>query len=186
MHSTPGSLLERLREPRDQASWARFVDLYTPLLFHWARRAGLQEQDAADLIQDVFRVLVQKLPTFTYDHQRSFRGWLHTVLLNQWRTSLRRRTTEVPLEDMGTLLTQPGEQDAYIEKEYRSYLIKRALQMMQTDFQPLTWQACWQHVACDRPAAAVAAELGMTVKAVYLAKARVLRRLRQELQGLFD
>ena len=185
MHTTPASLLQRLREPGDQASWARFVDLYTPLLFHWARRTGLQESDAADLIQEVFQVLVQKLPAFAYDKQRSFRGWLRTVLLNQWRASLRRRT-EQTLDVDDAHLAQPDDQEAHMDKEYRDYLISRALQVMKTDFQPLTWQACWQHVACDRPAAAVAAELGMSVKAVYLAKARVLRRLRQELEGLCD
>jgi RNA polymerase sigma-70 factor (ECF subfamily) len=185
MHSTSASLLERLRQPTDQASWARFVDLYTPLLLHWARRAGLKEQDAADLIQEVFQILVQKLPGFSYDEKRSFRGWLRTVLLNQWRTRLRRRT-EQPLNDGGADLVQIRDQDDYIEKEYRDYLISRALQVMETDFQPSTWQACWQHVACNKPAATVAAELGMTVRAVYLAKARVLRRLREELDGLCD
>jgi RNA polymerase sigma-70 factor (ECF subfamily) len=185
MHSTPASLLERLRQPGDQASWARFVDLYTPLLFHWARRAGLKEQDAADLIQEVFQTLVKTLPAFDYDKNRSFRGWLRTVLLNQWRTGLRRRT-EQPLDDGAARLVEAGGQDAFIEKEYRDYLISRALQLMKTDFRPSTWQACWQHVACNKPAATVAAELGITVRAVYLAKARVLRRLREELDGLCD
>jgi RNA polymerase sigma-70 factor (ECF subfamily) len=185
MHSTPASLIERLRQPGDQASWARFVDLYTPLLLHWARRAGLKEQDAADLIQEVFQILVKKLPAFVYDKKRSFRGWLHTVLLNQWRRGLRRRT-EQPVADGDARLVEAGDQDAFIEKEYRDYLISRALQLMKTDFQPSTWQACWQHVACNKPAATVAAELGMTVRAVYLAKARVLRRLREELDGLCD
>jgi RNA polymerase sigma-70 factor (ECF subfamily) len=185
MHSTPVSLLERLRRPGDEASWARFVDLYTPLLLHWARRTGLKEPDAADLIQEVFQILVQKLPGFAYDRNRSFRGWLHTVLLNQWRTGLRRRT-EQPLDDGDADRVEAADQDGFIEKEYRDYLISRALQVMETDFQPSTWQACWQHVACNKPAATVAAELGITVRAVYLAKARVLRRLREELDGLCD
>jgi RNA polymerase sigma-70 factor (ECF subfamily) len=79
-----------------------------------------------------------------------------------------------------------ADQDALIEKEHREYLVSRALTIMKTDFQPATWQACWEHVVCGRPAAEVAAELAMSVKAVYLAKARVLRRLRQELEGLWD
>jgi RNA polymerase sigma-70 factor (ECF subfamily) len=67
MHTTPASLLERLRLPEERAAWSRLVQLYTPLLFYWARRAGLQDADAADVVQDVFAVLVQKLPTFAYD-----------------------------------------------------------------------------------------------------------------------
>jgi len=182
MHTTPVSLLARLRQPDNQAAWARFVDLYTPLLFHWARHTGLQESDAADLIQDVFQTLVQKLPQFAYDPHQSFRAWLRTVLLNQWRTRLRRRTEQHL--DEHVCPTQADDRDVLMEKEYRDYLISRALQVMKTDFQPATWQACWEHVACGRPAAEVAEELGLTVKAIYLAKARVLRRLRQELEGL--
>jgi RNA polymerase sigma-70 factor, ECF subfamily len=185
MDATPASLLERLRRPDDQPAWSRFVDLYTPLLFHWARRVGMQESDAADLIQDVFQVLVRKLPGFTYDKGRSFRGWLRSVLLNQWRTSLRRRA-EQPLDENDAHLTEPDNVDVFMDKEHRDYLIRRAIQVMRTDFQPATWQACWEHVGRGRPAAGVAAELGLTVKAVYLAKARVLRRLRQELKGLWD
>jgi RNA polymerase sigma-70 factor, ECF subfamily len=183
MQTTSVSLLERLRQPADQLAWTRFVDLYTPLLLQWARRAGLQESDAADLIQDVFQLLLRKLPEFAYDQQKSFRGWLRTVLLNQWRTRLRRRT-EQPLDEAGAV--EPAGEDGLAEEEYRNYLVGRALQIMQRDFQPATWQACWEHVGRGRPAAEVAAELGLTVKAVYLAKARVLRRLRQELDGLCD
>jgi RNA polymerase sigma-70 factor, ECF subfamily len=185
MNTTSVSLLERLRKSDDQSAWARFVDLYTPLLCYWGRRAGLSEPDTADLVQDVFQVLVRKLPTFAYNRQGTFRGWLRTVLLNQWRTSLRRRT-EQPLIAVNDRIADPADPDALIEKDYRDYLINRALQVMKADFHQSTWQACWEHVACNRPAAEVAAELGITVKAVYMAKARVLRRLREELDGLWD
>jgi RNA polymerase sigma-70 factor (ECF subfamily) len=83
MNTTPVSLLQRLRAPAPTAAWDRFVELYTPVLFAWARRLGLQSQDAADLIQEVFAVLVQKLPTFEYDQHKSFRGWLRTITLNK-------------------------------------------------------------------------------------------------------
>ena len=81
--TTPVSLLERVRQPGEQEAWARFVDLYTPMLHGWARRLGLQEPDAADLIQEVFVVLLQKLPGFTCDRERSFRGWLWTIVRNK-------------------------------------------------------------------------------------------------------
>jgi len=64
--------------------------------------------------------------------------------------------------------------------------VGRALELMRADFQPVTWQACWEFVVRDRPAAEVAAELGITINTVYLAKSRVLRRLREELAGLLD
>ena len=185
MNTTSVSLLDRLRQPGNQSAWDRFVDLYTPLLYYWGRKEGLQEPDVADLVQDVFQILVRKLPEFRYDGRRTFRGWLRTILLNQWRTGLRRRT-EQPLGNGDAHLVEADSQDAVIEKEYRNYLSARALHVMKTDFQPTTWQACWEHVACGRPVAEVANELGMTEKAVYLAKARVLRRLREELEGLWD
>jgi RNA polymerase sigma-70 factor (ECF subfamily) len=75
MNSTSVSLLERLRQPAAPEDWGRFVQLYTPLLYYWACRLGLQEQDAADLVQEVFTTLVQKLPEFAYEPDRSFRGW---------------------------------------------------------------------------------------------------------------
>jgi RNA polymerase sigma-70 factor (ECF subfamily) len=95
MDTTPASLLERLRQPNQANAWERFVELYTPLLMYWARRRGLHPQDAADLVQDVFTVLVEKLPEFTYDHRRSFRNWLRTVLVNKWRDHRRRRALPV-------------------------------------------------------------------------------------------
>ena len=75
MHTTPPSLLEQVRRPDDQQAWRRFVDLYTPLLFSSARRVGLTELDAADLVQDVFTLLVRKLPEFQYDRNKGFRAW---------------------------------------------------------------------------------------------------------------
>jgi RNA polymerase sigma-70 factor (ECF subfamily) len=161
MNTTPVSLLERLRQPDNRSAWDRFVDLYTPLLYHWGRRAGLKEPDVADLVQDVFAILVRKMQAFEYDHERTFRGWLRTILLNQWRTHLRRRTQK-PLERGDAQVVGADEPADLVEQEYREYLVAGAMQVMKTDF------------------------LGVTVKAVYLAKARVLRRLREELAGLWD
>jgi RNA polymerase sigma-70 factor (ECF subfamily) len=92
LHTTPVSLLEQLRRPGDQASWVRFVRLYYPLIYDWARRAGAGPEDAADLVQDVLTVLIRKLPEFEYDSSKTFRGWLRTVTLNAWRRQRRAGT----------------------------------------------------------------------------------------------
>jgi RNA polymerase sigma-70 factor (ECF subfamily) len=184
---TPASLLERLRCPADADSWARFVRLYTPLLYSWAYRVGLQESDAADLIQDVFALLVRKLPEFTYDRNKSFRAWLRTVTLNTWRQRARRAA--VPTEHNDRALAdaaQPDPAEAFWEGEYRQHLVGQALRLMEAQFQPESWQACWKHVVEGKSAAEVAKELGMTPGAVRAAKFRVLTRLRQELAGLLD
>ena len=183
MDSTSASLLERLKQPAAQASWARFVNLYTPLLFYWARRLGLQESDAADLVQDVFALLVKKLPRFNYQRDRSFRGWLRTVMYNKWR----KKRAERLATDAGLSGVADPEPAADLgEAEFQQQVTVRALQLMQAEFRPSTWKACWETVVCGRPAAEVACELGMSVNAVYLARGRVLRRLRQELQGMLD
>ncbi len=186
--NTPVSLLERLRRPDEQEAWVRFVELYTPLLFGWARRLGLRDADAADLVQEVFAVLVAHMRDFHYDRTRSFRAWLHTVLHNKWRNRCRRRP-EVSLDPAGPDLARraaPPAPCGLEETEYRQHLVARALRLMQAEFAPSSWKACWEYVVRGRPAAEVASELGLTINAVYLAKCRVLRRLREELEGLLD
>src|SRR5690348_13054594 len=98
MHTTPVSLLERVRLPGEQQAWGRFVEIYTPLLYYWSRRMGLQESDAADLVQEVFAILVTKLPQFVYDRNKSFRGWLRTILQNKWRDKQRRLAAEPAIQ----------------------------------------------------------------------------------------
>jgi RNA polymerase sigma-70 factor, ECF subfamily len=188
MDTTPASLLDRLRQPAAPAAWERFVDLYTPLLCLWAQRLGVQGADRDDLVQDVFALLVQKLPAFQYRPGLRFRGWLWTVLSNKLREQRRRHPLPVQPDGGPALeeLAGPDAAEALDEAEYRQYLTQRALQLMRTDFQPTTWQAFYETVAAGRPAAEVAAELGLRLDAVYTAKSRVLRRLRQELNGLLD
>jgi RNA polymerase sigma-70 factor (ECF subfamily) len=177
-----------LRGGADEAAWRRFVYLYTPLLFSWARRLGETEHDAADLVQEVFVNLVQSLPTFRYDAGAGrFRGWLHTVMLNKLRDRKRqaarldKAAASRPPEPEGS---DPAEQIG--EAEYRLHLARRALQLMKADFTPTTWKACWETVVRDRSPVEVASELGISENAVYVAKCRVLRRLRQELSGLLE
>jgi RNA polymerase sigma-70 factor (ECF subfamily) len=188
MEPTPISLLERLGGPAAGPAWDRFVLLYTPLLYLWASRLGILGPDADDIVQDVFTTLVQALPGFRYDPDRRFRGWLWTVTRNKARERARRQAVTVaadPFNGPGEpAATDPAEEAD--EREYRDYLTRRALELIRADFEPPTWQAFWQTVALGRPAPEVAAELGLSPNAVYLAKGRVLRRLRVELAGLLD
>lgn len=188
MNTTPITLLERLRRPTEQKAWSDFVRLYTPLIFYWSRRMGLQRQDAADLVQEVLTVLVQKLPEFAYEHHGSFRGWLRTITMNKWRDSLKRRRLPMADGDDAVLaeVADAKRDELFEEKEYRRYLVNRAMHLMKADFQPTTWRACWEHIVSGRSADEVAEELNITVGAVYAAKYRVLNRLRQGLTGLIE
>jgi RNA polymerase sigma-70 factor (ECF subfamily) len=192
MTATPLSLLKRLRGlPRSEAAataWAEFLDLYTPVLYQWASRLGLQPSDAADLVQDVFVVLVGKLPEFEYDAQKSFRAWLRTILLNRWRDRERRVAVVAQHTGHPALEQVEGPTPAadLEEAEYRELLVRRALELMQREFKPTTWKACWEQVVQGRPPAEVASQLGVSVNAVYVARSRVLRRLREYLDQLLD
>jgi len=188
MESTSTSLFVRLREPGDQAAWQRFVDLYTPLLYRWACRKGLSNHDAADLVQDVMVTLVQKLPEFEYDPSKSFRSWLRTVTENRRRDLLRRRGAAPQTVGDAALaeVHMPDGDAAFWEVEYRQALVARALELMQDGFEPATWKASWALIVDGKSGADVAAEFGMSIAAVYAAKSRVLRRLREELVGLID
>jgi RNA polymerase sigma-70 factor, ECF subfamily len=187
MDATSASLLNQLKEPNPQRAWERLVDLYSPLIYLWACRMGLQAQDAADLAQDVLLTLVQKLPEFQLQPGKSFRAWLKKVTVNRWRDMSRRKVAArvggPPLPDD---VAVPDSANVLFEGEYLEYLVGRAVAVMQSDFQPATWKACWAVVVEGRPAADVAAELQLTLAAVYAARSRVLRRLRQELAGLLD
>ncbi len=127
MFTTPPSLLDRLRQAPERQAWGRFVEMYTPLLFCWAARVGLTGHDAADLVQDVFTTLVEQLPEFRYDPQKSFRAWLKTVLLNRWRKHQRRLAVErrAPNSDIEAVAA-PVELPEFEEEEYRRYLVRCA------------------------------------------------------------
>jgi RNA polymerase sigma-70 factor (ECF subfamily) len=194
MIETSASLLERLRQQPDAASWRRLVELYTPLLRGWLRRNDVPAEDVDDLVQDVMEVLVRELPQFHYDPQRgSFRGWLRTIVVNRvrmfWRSrqgqplatgdsDLARRLNE--LEDPHSDLSREW------DREHDTHVARRLLAVIESDFEPATWKA-FRRVALDgADAVTVAGELGISLNAVYLARFRVLRRLREEMRGLTD
>ena len=183
MGQPPDSLLDRLRREGSRQDWERFVDLYGPLLELWARRL-LPADGAADLVQDVLLRVMQRLPSFAGEGDRCFLAWLWAVTRNRCLYLCRRAATR-PATNHGTALeavARDGLGDMTAADD-RTFLLGRALQVMRSDFEPSTWRACWEHVAAGRPAAEVAAELGVSVAVVHSATYRVIRRLRSELPG---
>jgi RNA polymerase sigma-70 factor (ECF subfamily) len=180
------SLLVRIRDRTDEDAWAEFVDLYAPLVYALARRHGLQDADAADLTQEVLRTVVRVAPGFAYEPTRgSFRGWLLTVARNQlrkWAQARSRRPAAGDAETHRLLQEQPApEEEAAWEREYRERLFLWAAQRVRTAFQPRTWEAFWQTAVEERDPQAVAGALGLSVGAVYIARSRVLARLREQI-----
>ncbi len=192
--SLSGSLLLKLRQ-QDSQAWQRLVALVGPLVYSWCRRAGLQAEDAADVGQEVFRAVAAHIGDFRRERPSdSFRGWLWTITRNKIRDFWRRREGR-PEAAGGTaaqqaLLQVPLEESASLSDssphEGTTGLLQRALQLIQEEFAERTWQAFWRVTIEERAPAEVAAELGMSVGAVYIAKSRVLGRLREEFGDFLD
>lgn len=189
MEDTSPSLLLRLRKGGSRADWDRVVDLYTPVLMTWATRAGLQHDDALDLVQEVMLTLLRKLPGFEYNPQQRFRAWLKTILMNKWRDRARRSMASPEMNGERDLTeVAAGEDPAEIfwQEEHRQVLTRRALELMKADFKEETWRACWMTVVDGRNVAETATDLGISQNAVYIARHRVLLRLKAELMEFLD
>jgi RNA polymerase sigma-70 factor (ECF subfamily) len=194
MFETSASLLERLRRQPDAASWRRLVELYTPLLRGWLLRNLVGPDDIDDLVQEVMEVLVRELPRFEYDRQRgSFRGWLRTITVNRLRMFWRSRQARPGAPGGSDLVRKLDElEDPHSslsrlwDREHDRHVAHRLLESIEPEFEPLTWRAFRRLTLDGATPQAVAAELGMSLNAVYLSKYRVLQRLRQEMQGLTD
>ncbi len=184
MSESPGtraSLLVRVRDAEDTAAWNLFVDLYAPLIYGFLRRQGVQDADAADLTQEVLMRISHGIRQLEYDPVRgTFRGWLFTVVRNRWRTWLGR--PQLPREDV-SLDEQPapGEDQAW-ESDYRRRLFDWAADQVRPSYSAPTWQAFWATSVNGKTAAEVARELGLSVAAVYMAKSRVLARIKEVLR----
>ncbi len=174
------SLLQRLQQTGEQAAWARLVDLYSAHLFLWACRAGLQGAEAAELVRGVFTAVAQKLSAFRTDSPGGFRAWLRSMAHTQ-RSELIRKRAPAPASEASPV---PAGADALWGTEYLPAILGSAVDLLQAEFAPVDWKACWGVTVEGRAPVEVARELGITPAAVHAAEARVLRRLRQELSGL--
>lgn len=189
--STSASLLARVKADEPLA-WERLIKLYGPLVYRWARGAGLQSEDAADVVQDVFQSLTIHIKRFRRSRPSdSFRGWLWTITRNRIRDFFRDLRDGIraaggtdAFEHIQQLPDTPPEPTSESGTVELGGVRRRALDLVQGEFDPRTWQAFWRAaVEGDKPAD-IAADLDVTVWAVYKARSRVLQRLREELDGL--
>lgn len=190
MNTTSESLLFRLQHPPDgqvdQNAWEKFVQLYTPLMFHWARKVGLQQSDSADLVQDVLSIVFRRLPDFQYDASGSFRGWLRTVTLNKFREKKRKKVTDVSIASNSMLeqIASLSRAESTWDLDYAQMLLQQTMTLMESDFHPGTWKAIRAVMAQGMTVDQAAEATGVSVWTIYSAKARLMKRLREELKGL--
>ena len=189
MNSSPPtrpSLLIRIRDHADRESWAEFVEVYAPLVYGFVRRQGLQDADSADLTQDVLRSVAGAISRLDYDPRKgSFRGWLFTIVRNRLRNELKRRQRrEQGSGDSAiaaVIADQPADDDweEQWNHDHEQRLFAWAAKRVQAEVESKTWQAFQYTTIEGRAAKEVAEELTMTVAAVYLAKSRVMTKLRE-------
>jgi RNA polymerase sigma-70 factor (ECF subfamily) len=189
MLDTSQGLLQRLQSDRQGPAWHRLLELYTPLIRGWLQRHGVAGAEADDLVQEVLTTVVQELPSFQHNGQPgAFRAWLRQItanrLLGYWRA---RKRSPAQIEPVLEQLADPGSDlGRQWDDEHDRHVLARLLDLAAGDFQPTTWQAFQRVVLDGADPDQVARELNLTINAVWSAKSRVLRRLRQEARGLVD
>jgi RNA polymerase sigma-70 factor (ECF subfamily) len=192
--STSSSLLARAKA-RQAEAWQRLVQLYGPLVYQWCRRSSLQAEDAADVGQEVFAAVANGIDGFRWDRPGdSFRGWLWQITRNKIYDHFRRQQGQAlgqggseAQQRLNQIPEQPPDDSAGSPSIHPDLAVKRrAIEVVRASVEPRIWEAFWQVAVNRRPAADVATELGVSVQVVYDAKYRVRRKMRQELEGLFD
>ena len=186
------TLLSRIKNADDASAWGEFAKLYGPVVYGFARKRGLQDADAADVVQDVLRSVARNAERMDYDPERgTFRGWLYTVARNKiynFLTATKRRARgagDVNSQERLEAIADPDDDaDHQWELEYQRRLSAKAMDRIKHEFQPNTWQAFWGTAVEGRSATDVGEQLKLTAGAVYVAKSRVLARLRDEVKQL--
>ncbi len=184
---TRPSLLLRLGNPQDDQAWREFSAIYEPLVYRLARQRGLQDADAADLVQDVMRAVARGIDRWDPDPRLgSFRGWLFRIARNlmiNFLTGRQRRAWAAGDGCLDDLLSQApapnGEDSTLFDLEYKRQLFHWGAVEIREEFTPTTWNAFWSTSVEGEPIKSAAARLGLSTGAVYIARCRVLARLRE-------
>ncbi len=198
--ATSSSLLIRLRAS-DQSAWDQFVALYGPLVYFWCRQRGLQAADASDVGQEVFRAVARKIHDFHRDRPGAFHAWLRTIARNKIFDFFRQRAGQADCaggsDAYRELLAAPASSESETDesvslndeadlKQEQGLLFQRAAELIRSSFEERTWQAFWRTAVEHQSPKHVAADLKISLNAVYLAKSKILRRLRDEFGDLVE
>ena len=187
---TRETLILRLRNSEDDASWREFVEIYTPLLFGYCRKRGLSSADTSDVVQEVMRSVSIAMKNFVYDPEKGkFKGWLFTAMRNAIGRHFKKQSRQ-PLTPADTLIVKFIEQtpdktqvDEW-ERDYERKLLVWAMEKVKPEFAERIWEAFTQTAIDNREPEDVANEIGMTKNAVAIAKHRVIKRLREKARAV--
>jgi RNA polymerase sigma-70 factor (ECF subfamily) len=183
--TTRQSLLLRVRNPADADAWSQFVSIYLPLMHRYCMKRGLQDADASDVAQDVLRSISRAIGKFAYDRSKgNFRNWLFTITRNRLRDHLKRQqrpgqgSGQTTVQDLLAEHPEPQENVDW-DRDCRLRIFEWAAEQAREQFQESTWRAFRMTAVEGRPAEEAARATGLSVGAVYIAKSRVLARLRE-------
>jgi RNA polymerase sigma factor (sigma-70 family) len=186
------TLLTRIKDGKDTAAWREFLQLYGPVVYSFARNRGLQDADAADVMQDTMRSVARNASKLIYDPKRgTFRGWLYTIARNKVYNFLTAGKNKPKgggdpdnAERLENVADHRDDTEENFELEYQRRLSAKAMENVKNEFQKATWQAFWETAVEGKNPAEVGKALKMSAGAVYVAKSRVLARLRDEVKQM--
>lgn len=177
------SLVARLRDVRDGGAWVEFLDLYQPLVVRLLKRRGLQDADAEDLSQEVLLAVTRRIEDWRHNGRKgAFRSWLYVVSRNLMLNLLARDKIQmvgISSADLDGLMDERSLGGGESEIEYRRELLARGAELIRREFRESTWTAFWRSAVEQEPISEVAIELGISEGAVYIARSRVMARLRE-------
>jgi RNA polymerase sigma-70 factor (ECF subfamily) len=188
---TSASLLQRVGEAADDRdAWTQFIARYRPRILAWCRHWQPQESDAEDVAQEVLLGLVEKLRSFHYDASRSFRAWLKTLVHHAWQDFLDRRARpgrgsgeSVAWQTLNSVAARE-DLDRHLEELYDREVLEEAMSRVQRRVAPHTWEA-FRLLTFERHSSAqVAPRVGLQVTMVYVAKSKVQKMLREEIDRI--
>jgi RNA polymerase sigma-70 factor (ECF subfamily) len=184
---TRPSLLVRIKDLGDREAWQQFVDLYGPVVYGFGRQRGLQDADAGELTQEVLRAVAAASGKLDYDPRRgAFRSWLYTIARNKlydfWLARSRQPQGSGDSDVQARLEEEPARDEALWDDQCEQHLFAWASERVRGEFAASTWQAFWQVAVEGKKPRQAAEDLGLSVAAVYIAKGRVLARLKKEIE----
>ena len=189
MPETRASLIVRLPNAADAPAWLEFTETYEPFVYQFARRRGLQDSDAREVVQEVFLGVAKAVKRFEPDQKRAkFRTWLFTIARNQLLTQISKRRDQVVDSDNWHFLEGElaiSDSDSSENLNYRREVFQWASQRVQRSVKPDTWAAFWQTSVAGRSIEEVARQLEVSKGFVYVARSRVIQKLRDVI-GRFE
>lgn len=191
---TSVSLLERVQTGADDEDWKQLADLYTPLIRGWLHRNGMPSPDVDDAVQEVLTVVMRKLPEFQRQPRPgAFRAWLRNITVICVRDFFRKRNRypqPAGKSSFQTFLEQMADPDSGLsrmwDEEHDRHVFRVLVERVRPEFAESTWTAFRRTAVDGLPAKDAAKELGISLNAVFIARSRVLSRLKQEAKGLLN